>query len=357
VRLRELLLPGLTSTPHPLYAGAVAVILREGEVVDQAVVGDAVRYGARADELPADEREPMRADTVFDVASITKLFTATVAMALVDRGALDVEAPVREHLPEYADDGRSQVTLRHLLVHTSGLPAVRRLWELRSVEDRIEAVLSARPAATPGMRFEYSCVGYIVAGLLLERVTGAPLPQLVRKYVTGPSAMSDTGFLPTADLAARTAATEYQTYVDRGMVRASVHDENSWSLGGTAGNAGLFSTAADLSRFAEMLRRDGELDGVRVLSEIAAVQMTSDQLPADLDPGYRQGVGARIADRAFMGRLADRDAYGHTGFTGTSLVVDPSSGTVVILLTNRVHPSREWSDIAPVRRAVADLVG
>src|SRR5215203_2140996 len=125
----------------------------------------------------------------------------------------------------------------------SGLPAVRRLWELRSVEDRIEAVLSARPAATPGMRFEYSCVGYIVAGLLLERVSGAPLPKLVREYVTGPFGMSDTGFLPTADLAARTAATEYQTYVDRDMVRASVHDENSWSLGGTAGNAGLFSTA------------------------------------------------------------------------------------------------------------------
>ncbi|MGH8774932.1 MAG: serine hydrolase domain-containing protein [Jiangellaceae bacterium] len=354
MRLREVLVPGLAAAPRALYPGAVALVLRDGDVLDAAVVGDAVRYGPGPRLLPPSERVAMRADTVFDTASLTKLITATVAMALVDGGLLDLDAPMVDHMPELTDD-RHPVTMRRLLTHTSGLPALRRLWELPSRAARVDAVVHTRPTRPPGTGFEYSCVGYIVAGLLLERVAGAPLPDLVAALVTKPLGLADTGFRPVGDVAARAAATEWQPYVDRGVVRGSVHDENSWSLGGTAGNAGLFSTAPDLARFAEMLRRGGEFDGVRVISDDAVAAMTTDQLPAIMDPGYRQGIGPRIDDPVFMGTLAGRGAFGHTGFTGTSLVVDPSTATVVILLTNRVHPSREWSDIAPVRRAVADV--
>jgi CubicO group peptidase (beta-lactamase class C family) len=350
--LRQILLPGLTAAPHPLYPGAVALLLKHGEVVENAVVGDAVRYGPGARELPRGSRIPMRPDTVFDVASLTKLFTATVAMALVDEGSLDLDEPARAHLPELPHD---EITLRHMLTHVSGLPALRRLWEVPAGDERVAAVLASRPTQPPGSRFEYSCIGYIVGGLLLERVSGVTLPDLVGEYVTTPLGLSDTRYTPPADVVERTAATENQPYVGRGVVRGSVHDENSWSLGGTAGNAGLFSTAADLARFGEMILGGGEIDGRRILSAAAVRLMTTQQLPAGIDPGFAHGIGFRIGDASFMGRLASHGAVGHTGFTGTSLIIDTSTASVVVLLTNRVHPSRDWSDIAPVRRAVADL--
>jgi CubicO group peptidase (beta-lactamase class C family) len=297
----------------------------------------------------------MREDTVFDIASLSKLFTAATALALADEGLVSLDAPVAPLAPEWANDQRGQLTFRHLLTHTSGLPAVLRLWELPTQSRRMAAVFETPLRAMPGTAFEYSCVGYIVAGLLLERLSGSRLPRLVSEAILDPLGLRDTTHLPSSELRDRIAATEHQPYANRGLVRGAVHDENNWFLGGTAGNAGLFSTAADLARFAEMLRRGGELDGQRILSAEAVAQMTSDQLPLGLDPGYRQGIGPRINDRSFMGVLADHHAYGHSGFTGTSLVVTPSLKTVTILLTNRVHPSRDWSNIAGIRQQVAAL--
>lgn len=340
---------------RPLYPGAVALVMRDGTCLDRVALGDAVRYGPGAHVLPPEQRRPMRPDTVFDIASLSKLFTAATTLALVEKGELELDAPVATRLEEFADGTRDAVTLRALLTHTSGLPAVLRLWELPTRADRVAAVLSCGLQRPPGSEFEYSCVGYIVAGLLLERVTGRSLPELVHRHVTEPLRLHDTGYQPTGELAARAAATEDQPYVARGMVRAGVHDENNWSLGGAAGNAGVFSTVDDLARFGEMLRRGGELDGVRVLTPETVRMMTIDQLPPAVDPGHGQGLGPRVDDASFMGSLATHGAFGHTGFTGTSLVVDPELGTVTVLLTNRVHPSREWSDISAVRRDVADL--
>jgi CubicO group peptidase (beta-lactamase class C family) len=247
------------------------------------------------------------------------------------------------------------VTLRHLLTHTSGLPALLRLWtDWPDRESRVQAVLNAPLGNRPGTAFEYSCVGFMVAGFLAERVTGRTLPDLVDERICRPLRLSDTGFRPGPDRAARTAATEYQPDVGRGLLRGSVHDENSWSLGGTAGNAGLFGTVADLARFGEMLRQGGEVDGVRVLRPDTVAEMTRNHLPSNVDPGFRHGLGVRIGDGSWMGALAATAAYGHTGFTGTSLVVDDRRDLVVVLLTNRVHPSREWSDLTELRRAVHD---
>ena len=168
--------------------------------------------------------------------------------------------------------------------------------------------------------------------------------------------MTDTGFLPRADLVPRIAATEDESYVGRGMLRGDVHDENAWSLGGAVGHAGVFGTAADLARLGEMIRLGGELDGVRVLHEATVAAMCTDQLPAHLDPGFRQGLGVRIDDPTSMGALRGPGTVGHTGFTGTSLVIDRKGGRTVVLLTNRVHPSRTWSDVGHVRRALAEAV-
>jgi DNA-binding MurR/RpiR family transcriptional regulator len=168
--------------------------------------------------------------------------------------------------------------------------------------------------------------------------------------------MRDAGFLPTADLLPRVAATEDEAYCGRGMVRGTVHDENAWSLGGAVGHAGMFATAADVARLGEMIRRGGELDGTRVLRESTVAMMCTDQLPDHVDPGFRQGLAVRIGDPSFMGSLSGTRTVGHTGFTGTSLVVDPVRGVTLVLLTNRVHPSRTWSDVGHVRRTLADLV-
>lgn len=350
--LLHILESGLTGDPHPRYPGAVATISVGGAAAERAVVGDAVRYADDSGTLlPDGERVPMTLDTVFDIASLTKLFTATVVLRLVADGALDLDRPVGATFPEWGTGHRARVRLRDLLTHISGLPAHANLWELPAARRR-DAVLGMALESDPGTTVTYSCLGYITAGWLAEQATGSTLPELLRDYVTGPLELADTGYLPGDPT--RVAATEYEPYVGRGMVRGSVHDENSWSLGGTTGNAGIFSTAADVARFGEMLRGHGAVDGVRVLPADIAHEMHTDQLPPDVDPGYRAGFGPRIGDASFMGCLVDTGAIGHTGFTGTSLVIDRDRGLTVVLLTNRVHPSREWSLLGPIRCAVAD---
>ncbi|MGI8869530.1 MAG: serine hydrolase domain-containing protein [Mycobacteriales bacterium] len=353
--LQEILDAGLlpdNGTGRPLFPGGVGVILHDGQLAELAVAGDAVRYAdASGRILPEADRVAMSADTVFDIASLTKLFTATVLLRLVADGGLDLDRPIGETFPEWRGGDRSTVTLRHLLTHTSGLPAHARLWTVPAAERRT-ALLSMSLEARPGSIFTYSCLGYITAGWLAETATGTTLPELLARFVTGPLGLAETAYGPAP--AERCAATEYEPYVERGMVRGSVHDENSWCLGGQVGNAGLFSTPADLGRFAEFLRADGALDGVRVLPADVAATMHTDQLPPDVDPGYRAGFGPRIGDRSFMGSLAEGGAIGHTGFTGTSIVVDRSRGVSVVLCANRVHPSRDWSLLGEVRCAVAD---
>jgi CubicO group peptidase (beta-lactamase class C family) len=329
-------------------SGAVAAVLRGGRLAASAA------RGTTADSLP----DPVTEATLFDLASLTKPFLAATLLRLVEEGILQLDEPVATWLSTFRAPGRDRVTLRRLLTHTSGLPAI-----LPTGHD---------PLTTPLVRaegFEYSCVGFIVAGLLAEHATGAALADLMRDRILGPLGLSETGFRPDPTLRHRIAATEYQA--GRGLVHGVVHDETSRSLGGVAGNAGLFGTAGELARFGEMLRLGGTLDGVTVLQPLSVAEMTRDQLPPHLDPGYRHGLGLRLNDSAFMGRLASgaavaragsgsppedagAGAFGHTGFTGTSLVVDPGRELVVVLLTNRVHPSREWIDLMPLRRAVAE---
>jgi CubicO group peptidase (beta-lactamase class C family) len=339
----------LTSAVPEHTPGAVALIVRSGSIGVPVAVGNALLYADGGGALlPPEQRIPMRTDTIFDIASLTKLFTATAVLSLCADRTLDLRDKVTRWLPEFSSDA---VTLRQLLSHTSGLPAHIRLWEQA---DSRRALLAAPLAGPPDTVYAYSCLGYIAAGWMAEAASGLPLRQLVAERICRPLGLTDTGYLPPAEKLPRIAATEYQPYVGRGMVRGSVHDENSWRLGGVVGNAGIFSTAADLARFGEMLRLGGGLDGVRILPESAVADMLRDQLPPRLDPGYRQGLGPRIGDASFMGRLAEAKAVGHTGFTGTSLVIDRSRELVVVLLTNRVHPDRNRRSVADLRQQVAN---
>ncbi|GAA0407559.1 hypothetical protein GCM10009530_69790 [Microbispora corallina] len=321
-------------------SAAVALVSHDGEVVAGAAVGEAVRFADAAETLAA-ERPPAGLDAVFDLASVTKAFTAAVLLALAEDGRVDLDAPVAAWLPEHYA-GRPEVTVRHLLTHTSGLPASNRVGG-EPEEDRWRLVLST-PAAFPLGTHVYSDVGMITAGRVAEAAGDAPLDVLVRERITGPLGLADTGFRPAPS--GRIVATEYKPErSSHGCVRGEVHDETCHALGGVTGHAGLFSTAADLLRFGEALRTGGG----GVLGPASVEEMIRDQ--GVTGAAYRQGLGVRIGDPAIVGPLGD--AFGHSGFTGTSLVVDPGRRLTVVLLTNNVHPLRGRPGIRDLRSAVA----
>ncbi|SCF16793.1 CubicO group peptidase, beta-lactamase class C family [Micromonospora viridifaciens] len=348
---------------HPTYAGAVVLAAKDGVIVQHAAVGTAVRYAAVGPapglvgvELPADQQLPMRPDTIFDLASVSKLFTTIVAMQQVERGRVDLDAPVARYVPEFAAGGKEAVTVRMLLTHTSGLPAFTALWsKYPTPAERFAATLATPLTAPPGTRYVYSDLGLITLGVLVERVTGQPLAELVRDGVTAPLGMADTGYNPGPERRSRIAATEYQPYAGRGMVWGEVHDENAWSLGGVAGHAGVFSTAADLAVLCQALLNGGTYRGQRILRDdtVRAMLVNYNAPLESADPESRRGLGFELNKHWYMMGLSSPVAFGHTGFTGTSIVIDPLSHSFVILLSNRVHPDRGWGSNNVARRAVA----
>lgn len=334
----------------PLVPGAVGLLAIGDDVLTTHVTGSAVLYDDSAALLSEHDRVPMRPDTVFDVASLTKLFTATVAMQQVEAGSLDLDAPVAAYLTEFAAGGKAAITVRQLLTHTSGLEWWLPLWrDWPTREARIHAALTHPPATRPGERFVYSDLNLITLGIVLEQLGGASLDVLVHDGVTAPLGMRDTGFIPRLGHvpAERFAATEIEDDAGRGLVRGEVHDENAWSLGGVSGHAGVFSTAADLLRFAQVFTGDEP----RILSTDSVIAMTTNLNP-DL-PEDSHGLGFEIDQPRYMGELSGPQTIGHTGFTGTSLVADLASGATAILLTNAVHPHRPETSINALRAAWA----
>jgi CubicO group peptidase (beta-lactamase class C family) len=368
-RMRDDAAAYLVPTPDhprfPAYAGAAALAAKDGVVVQRFALGTAVRYravGAPPDrvgvELPAEEQIPTREDTIFDLASVSKLFTTIAVLQQVEAGRIDLDAPVARYVPEFAANGKDAVTVRHLLTHTAGLPAFLPLWSTYPTpEQRLAAALATPFAAgaAPGNQYVYSDLGLIALGMLVERAAGDPLDEVVRTRITSPLSMVDTGFNPAPDRRRRIAATEYQPYAGRGMVWGEVHDENAWALGGVAGHAGIFSTVDDLAILCQTLLNGGAYRGRRILRE-STVRAMLVNYNADLEsrfPDSDRGLGFELAKHSYMDALASPVTFGHTGFTGTSVVVDPLSHSFVILLSNRVHPDRGWGTNTVSRRALA----
>jgi CubicO group peptidase (beta-lactamase class C family) len=341
------------ATGHPLFSGAVALMAHNGVVVSRTATGAAVRYAdAAGTELPAEAQVPMRPDTIFDMASVTKLFTSIVVMQLHEAGRLNVSERVATYLPEFGVNGKESVTVEQLLTHTSGLVSWLPLWrDQPDVPARIKAVMDVAPVNPPGSTYVYSDLNLITLGVLVERLTGTTLDTVVRQRITEPLGMVDTGFNPPASKLDRIAATEYMANPPRGMVRGSVHDENAWSFGGVAGHAGIFSTAGDLAVLAQAILNGGSYAGRRILRQDTVTLMLTDH--NEEFPGHAHGLGFELNQRFYMGGLAGPRTAGHTGFTGTDLVIDPMSRSFTILLTNRVHPSRNWGSINLAREAVA----
>ena len=343
---------------HPSYPGAVVLAAHNGIVVQRFAIGDAVRYASPTVELPPEQRIPARVDTLYDLASVSKLFTTVVLLQLVEAGRVDLDAPVATYVPEFAAGGKAAITPRNLLNHNSGLPAFLPFYSsYPTPETRLAAALATPVVAgtRPGAQYVYSDIGLIALGVLIQRVTGTTLDVAVRERVTGPLSMTDTQYNPGPELKSRIAATEYEPYVNRGMVWGEVHDENAWSLGGVAGHAGLFSTADDLAIFCQMLLNGGHYRGHRILSE-AMVRQALVNYNAGIELQYPEsdrGLGFELNKHWYMDAMASPVSFGHTGFTGTSLVMDPLSHSFLILLSNRVHPDRNWGTNTAARRAIA----
>ncbi|MFM8336020.1 MAG: serine hydrolase domain-containing protein, partial [Opitutaceae bacterium] len=306
--------------------GGVLWIQRDGEIHRRV-------YGNRVLE-PAPEATTE--DTIYDAASLTKVIaTTTAVMQLVERGKLRLDDPVARHLPAFAQHGKDGITVRHLLTHMSGLrPGIPATPPWTGVAAAIERAFAEKPQNPPDAAFVYSDINFILLGEIVRVAGGRPLDVHTREDVFGPLRMTDTGFLPPAEKLPRIAPTER---VDGRMIHGVVHDPTSRRMGGVAGHAGLFLTAADLARFCRMLINGGELDGARVLSAASVAEMTRVQN----DGSSRRGLGWDI-DTSFSGPrgrwLPAGRTFGHTGWTGTSVWIDPAARTFILFLSNRVHP-------------------
>lgn len=327
-----------------VFPGGIAIIGTRTGVVAQVAEG---RIDWTADAPAPDSA------TIWDIASLTKVVGMTTAMMqLVDQGRVSLDAPVQSYLGEWQGQWKDRVTVRQLLTHSGGLPAHRTTWlEVESAAEALQLVLATPLEAPPGSRYVYSDLGAILLGLIVERVTATPLDVYLERTVFRPLGMRDTRYHPSSDDLARVAPTELDPWRGRHL-RGEVHDENAFRLGGVSAHAGLFSTGADLARFARMMLNGGELGGVRVVRPQTIENFTrvQDSTFSHRALGWETPNGTNSA-----GRLMRRPAYGHTGFTGTSIWIDPANDIFVILLTNRVNPSRANSRIGPVRTSIADL--
>ena len=330
------------------FPGAVLAVGRHGRLAALAPVG---HYGV-------DDRRPVDAGTLYDLASLTKVVALTTAcMILVDEGRLALDAPIARYVPEFRGPMKDRVTVRHLLTHSAGLAADLPLYtETASRRPALAAVDTTTLLAPPGTSYRYSDLSAIVLMQVVERVTGEPFDRWVETRVFGPLGMPATRFLPPASWRDRIAPTEHDTVFRHRWLRGEVHDESAARLGGVSGNAGLFSNALDLSRFAAMLLNGGAWDTLQLIRAETVAEFTERQ---NMPPGSSRALGWDTpADSGYSsaGTKLSRRSFGHTGFTGTSIWMDPDRDLFIILLTNRVNPTRSNTAILRVRARVADLV-
>jgi CubicO group peptidase (beta-lactamase class C family) len=325
------------------YPGAALVIARRGGVVWNKGYG----------RLNWNTRSP-RADqhTIYDLASLTKpIVLATSTMILVDEGKLTLDTRVVDVLPEFSGPGKERVRVHHLLSHTAGIPAGRQLWRTaNSADEAWQQVLRSPVQLPPGHTMTYSDLGAMIMGKVIEKVGGLPLDEFARTRIYEPLGMHDTFYRPADSLRARIAPTEVGP--PRGYsLRGEVHDESAWRLGGVAGHAGLFGSARDLAIFAQMMANRGTLNGVRLIADSTVRRFTREEKS-------KRTLGWELANlERGSGEFLSPNAYGHTGYTGTSIWIDPDRQLIIVFLTNRAHDPRarrSMTVIADVRHDLAD---
>ncbi|EJP67069.1 beta-lactamase, putative [Beauveria bassiana ARSEF 2860] len=347
----------------PVQPGGTVLVARKGCIVSHFAFGKRNLWasvdGYNGTKLSKSAQEDATVDTIYDMASLTKLFTTVAVLRCLDKGLVTLNGTVVTWLPEFGVNGKEKITLLQLLTHTSGLgadPAIG-LWmpQFPTYKSRIDDILSTKPINTPGAKYLYSDLNFMTLMLVVEAVTGERHDDVIKEY-TAEIGMEDTFFNRgniegvASPYFSRMAAQEFQQAVIPTSyepprpqpVRGTVHDENAWALDGVSGHAGLFSTALDTAKFGQMILNNGTYGGRRILSR-DSVNLVFTNFNARFGPGNGHGVGFELDQYYTAGPMANSQAASHTGFTGTSLVVDRASGTLFVHLANRVHPSRNWS--------------
>lgn len=327
------------------YSAAALHVIVAGETVEHLAVGSYAPGDAAIDE-----------DAIFDLASLTKLYTTTALLALHDRRALALDDPIVNFVPEFAgkDPRRARVTVKHLLTHTSGLPAHVSFREELGLKPVIARVCATALEAAPGDAVVYSDLGFMLAGEIVSRLAKQPLEEAIATLVCGPLGTEAVRYRPPQELRPHIVCTENDGWRGR-LLRGEVHDENCWAMGRVAGHAGLFATAADVAALGELYRTAGQSAGGRVISRASALLATREHAVGNAE---RRALGwALKADDAHScGARFAASSYGHTGFTGTSLWVDPTRDLTVAFLTNRVHLTRDGASILRARGKMHDAI-
>ncbi|KAF3395119.1 hypothetical protein EIK77_006361 [Talaromyces pinophilus] len=359
---------------HPIEPGSVTLVARDGVIVSEFAVGKRNLYAdVNGTELPRYLQEDTTVDTVYDMASLTKLFTTVAALRELDAGRIELNTTVATYIPEFATNGKENITILELFTHTSGFDAdpSPSLFSANytTYEERIDAILTQKIINPPGSTYLYSDLNFMSLGLVIQTVTGRALDDLIYDF-TVPLGMTSTffnrgnieGSTPQTPNYYRTATQEFQIAVlgpeepQRPQpVRGTVHDENAWSLDGVSGHAGLFSTVRDTAAFCQMILNNGTYAGQRILSQ-TAVDLVFTNFNARF-PGDAHGLGFELDQYYTAGPMASLQTASHTGFTGTTLVIDRTYNAFWLHFSNRVHPSRRWSSNNIVREAVGYWVG
>ena len=360
----------------PIQPGGVTLVAHKGVIVSHFAFGERNRWGALHNNtgtlLPPNKREKATLDTIYDMASLTKMFTTVAWLRCWDRGLVGLNDKVVKYLPDFAANGKENVTMLQLLTHTSGFPPdpAQGLWEpqFKTYAEQVKYIVTQPLVNPPGTAYVYSDINFMNVMLVVEKITGKKLDENIAEY-TVPLGMHTT-FFNRGDVAGRRfkyygsmATQEFQEEVGLEVgtpepkreqpVRGTVHDENAYGLDGVSGHAGLFSTARDTATFCQMILNNGTYGGHRVLSQKAVDMIFTNYLGY---LGEDHGVGFELNQYYTSGPMANMLAASHTGFTGTSLVVDRASNTLFVHMSNRVHPTREWSSNNIVRETLGAWV-
>lgn len=352
--------PALTEAQLAPIAGIAEEAIRSGKTPGAVVLignqGKVVYRRAFGNRAVKPEERPMTVDTIFDLGSLTKVIATTPAvMQLLEKGKLRLEDRVSEYWPEFKANGKESITIRQLLTHYSGLRPDLDVSKWLGYPVVLRMIVEEKPVFPPGTHFEYSDINFMILGELVHRLSGQPLDIYCMEHIFKPLGMKDTGFRPSPRLRTRIAPTQYKCRRSGKMLWGEVQDPAAQDMGGVAGHAGLFSTADDLSLFAQMLLNMGSEKGVRILSGLTIEKMTTPQSPPNRMAlrGLGWDIDSPLASN--RGELLPIGSYGHTGFTGTSIWIDPVSQTYIILLTSRLHPDG-MGDVRLLRSEIATSV-
>ena len=368
-------LPANPMTLQPMDVRAEAKLRPAFDVVEKAIADKAfpgatlaVGYRGKVSlhafgKLSYEAKSPVtNPDTMYDIASLTKVVVTTTLVEQLVEGdfpsPLNLDAPIERYLPEWTSgpqpDWRNKVTVRHLMTHTSGLPPFKEYWRTSTSKQETLRRIFAEPLEyEPGTKVVYSDLGIILMAEIIQRLTGKPLDQLANEYIFGPLGMRHSMYKPPQNIWAGIAPTEFDGQLRHRLVQGEVHDENAYAIGGVSGHAGVFSTAPDLAAFCQMLLNGGVYAHQRILKRATIAEFTA---PQPLANNTRTLGWVVPTENSSSGHYFSAHSYGHTGFTGTTIWIDPDRQLFVVLLTNRVNPTRENHKIAEVRPAVHDAI-